>query len=44
MIKYNKSKSIIKFEQLYWVNFKDCGLDKDVRELEDIVSKKLDLI
>jgi hypothetical protein len=40
MIKYNKSESTIKYEQLYWVNFEDCGLYKDVRELEDIVSKK----
>lgn len=40
MINTNKSKSSFIFYQKYLVNFEDCGLDKDIKELKNIVSKK----
>ena len=40
MITNNKSESKIRFDQIYDVNFVDCGLNKDIRELKNIVKEK----
>lgn len=41
MIKNNKCEtSIIRFDQNINVNFKDCGLDKEIIKLNDIIKEK----